>query len=153
MNGPQFASRNLRLVVVRHECCTIDAMAQWLTLEQGLKATGLRIAPVRNAIPSPWSELCRALFRVKRIPFALIDARDLKRGLADLKAATGHETLPVLFSGSERPLASWLDQILFAERMASAPRLLPSHPQTEPPSLVSSLNCVQKMASGGIADF
>jgi hypothetical protein len=30
---------------------------------------------------------------------------DPKRGLADLKAATGHETLPVLFSGSERPLA------------------------------------------------
>jgi hypothetical protein len=112
-----------------HECSTIDAMAKWLTLEQGLKAAGLRIAPVSNGIPSPWSELCRALFRVKRIPFALIDARDPKRGLADLKAATGHETLPVLFSGSERPLASWLDQILFAERMTSAPRLLPSHPR------------------------
>jgi hypothetical protein len=112
-----------------HECSTIDAMAQWLTLEQGLKATGLRIAPVRNGIPSPWSELCRSLFRVKRIPFALIDARDPKRGLSDLKAATGHETLPVLFSGSERPLASWLDQILFAEGMASAPRLLPDRPR------------------------
>jgi hypothetical protein len=104
-------------------------MAQWLTLEQGLRAAGLRIAPVRNGIPSPWSELCRALFRVKRTPFALIDARDPKRGLADLKAATGHETLPVLFSDSERPLANWLEQILFAERMVSAPRLLPSHPQ------------------------
>jgi hypothetical protein len=104
-------------------------MAQWLTLEQGLRATGVRIAPVRNGIPSPWSELCRALFRVKRVPFALIDARDPKRGLADLKAATGHQTLPVLFSDSERPLASWLEQILFAERVASEPRLLPSHPR------------------------
>ena len=98
----------------------MGAMTQWLTLEQGLKATGLRIAPVRNGIPSPWSELCRALFRVKRVPFALIDARDPKRGLADLKAASGHETLPVLFSGSERPLANWLDQILWVRLFSAA---------------------------------
>jgi hypothetical protein len=129
MNGPTVHLPKFPVSGRSREWSTIDAMAQWLTLEQGLNATGLRIAPVRNGVPSPWSELCRALFRVKRIPFALIDARDPKRGLANLKAATGHETLPVLFSGSERPLASWLDQILFAERMASAPRLLPSRPR------------------------
>jgi hypothetical protein len=104
-------------------------MTQWLTLDQGLKATGLRIAPVRNGIPSPWSELCRALFRVKRIPFALIDARDPKRGLTDLKSATGHDTLPVLLSESDRPLANWLEQILFADRTGIAPRLLPGNPR------------------------
>jgi hypothetical protein len=43
--------------------------------------------------------------------------------------ATGHETLPVLFSDSERPLASWLEQLLFAERTESVPRLLPRNPR------------------------
>jgi len=109
MNGSPGHLPKLPVSGRSREWSTIDAMAQWLTLEQGLNAAGLRIAPVRSGIPSPWSELCRALFRVKRIPFALIDARDSKRGLANLKAATGHETLPVLFSCSERPLASWLD--------------------------------------------
>jgi glutathione S-transferase len=103
-------------------------MTEWLALEEGLKASGLRIAPVRAGVPSPWSELCRALYRVNHIPFSLISARDPKRGLADLRAATTYDTLPVVFWDSERPLASWLEQLSLAERLAAAPRLLPADP-------------------------
>jgi hypothetical protein len=104
-------------------------MAEWLTLEDGLQAGGLRIAPVRSGLPSPWSELCRALFHVKRIPFALVSARDPQHGLAALKASTAQDTLPVVFWQSERPRASWLEQLCLAERLAEAPRLLPYAPQ------------------------
>lgn len=104
-------------------------MTEWLTMEQGLAAEGLRIAPVRAGVPSPWSELCRACFCVKRIPFALINARDPKQGLAAIKAVTAQEALPVVFWNGERPRSNWLEQILLAERIAPEPRLLPAEPR------------------------
>jgi len=100
-------------------------MAQWLTLEEGLSAPGLRIAPVRDGVPSPWSELCRALFHVKRLPFALISARDPDRSLTSLKAGTAQDSLPVVFWQAERPRSHWLEQIALAERLAATPKLLP----------------------------
>jgi len=103
-------------------------MTSWLTLEEGLAAPGLRIAPVRSGVPSPWSEFCRALFQVKKIPFALVSARDPKSGLAGLKAATGHDVLPVVLWNEERPRASWIEQLALAERLAPRPPLLPEKP-------------------------
>jgi hypothetical protein len=104
-------------------------MTGWLTLEEGLRASGLRIAPVRDGMPSPWSELCRALFHVKGIPFELVSARDPQRGLAALKDATAQESLPVVFWQSERPRANWLEQVSLAERLADTPKLLPASPR------------------------
>jgi hypothetical protein len=53
-----------------YDGCT---MTPWLTLEQALGARGLRVAPVRAGLPSPWSEFVRACFHVKRIPYSLVD--------------------------------------------------------------------------------
>ena len=103
-------------------------VTKWLTLKEGLTTPGLRIAPVRE-VPSPWSELCRALFHVKRIPFALISARDPQFGLSELKAGTDQDTLPVVFWESERPRSNWLEQLSLAERLADSPRLLPDSPR------------------------
>ena len=103
-------------------------MAQWLSLEEGLRASGLRIAPIRGGVPSGWSELCKGLFHVKQIPFALINARDPKLGLSALKAATAQESLPVVFWESERPIANWLEQLALAERLSQTPALLPPDP-------------------------
>ena len=36
------------------------SMKSWLTLEQSLGTSGLRVAPLRAGLPSPWSELGRA---------------------------------------------------------------------------------------------
>jgi glutathione S-transferase len=103
-------------------------MTPWLTLEQALSAPGLRVAPVRGGLPSPWSEFVRACFHVKRIPYSLVDARDAGRGLASIKELTGQESLPVVFWNNERPRSNWLEQLVLAERISPQPRLLPDAP-------------------------
>jgi glutathione S-transferase len=103
-------------------------MALWLTLEQARGAAGLRVAPVRAGVPSPWSEFVRACFHVKGIPYSLVDARDADRGLTSLKTLTGQESLPIVFWNDERPRSSWLDQLVLAERISAQPRLLPDDP-------------------------
>src|SRR5229473_1348712 len=108
-----------------YDACT---MSPWLTLEQALGAPGLRVAPVRGGLPSPWSEFVRACFHVKRIPYSLIDARDADRGLTSIKTLTGQESLPVVFWNDERPRSNWLEQLVLAERISLEPRLLPDDP-------------------------
>lgn len=103
-------------------------MTTWLSVEEGMAVKGLRIAPLHAKVPSPWSEFCRALFHVKKFPYALIAARDPKAGLAAFKAATGHDVLPVVFWNEERPRASWIEQLALAERLAPEPALLPNTP-------------------------
>jgi glutathione S-transferase len=104
------------------------AMTAWLTLEQALPLPGLRVAPVRGGVPSPWSELILACFHVKRIPMARVDARDPDRRLTSMKALTGRESLPLVFWNDERPRSNWLDQLVLAERISVSPRLLPDDP-------------------------
>jgi glutathione S-transferase len=108
-----------------YDACT---MTPWLTLEQALSAPGLRVAPVRGGLPSPWSEFVRACFHVKRIPYSLVDARDANRGLTAIKTLTGQESLPVVFWNDERPRSNWLEQLVLAERISLKPRLLPNDP-------------------------
>src|SRR3984885_2492566 len=103
-------------------------MSAWLPLEQALGAPGLRVAPVRAGVPSPWSEVVRASCHLNRIPYSLVDARDADRSLKSLKTLTGQESLPVVFWNDERPLSNWLDQLLLAERISPQPRLLPNDP-------------------------
>jgi glutathione S-transferase len=103
-------------------------MTPWLTLEQALGASGLRVAPVRAGLPSPWSEFVRACLHVKRIPYQLVDARDAERGLAPIRALTGQESLPVVLWNDERPRVNWLEQLMLAERISDQPRLLPADP-------------------------
>src|SRR5260370_27100801 len=105
-----------------YDACT---MTPCLTLEQALGAPGLRVAPVRGGLPSPWSEFVRACFHVKRIPCSLVDARDADRGLTSIKTLTGQESLPVVFWNDERPRSNWLEQLVLAERISLKPRLLP----------------------------
>lgn len=100
-------------------------MPPWLTLEQALGAPGLRVAPVRAGLPSPWSEFVRACFHVKGIPYSLVDARNADRSFTLIKTLTGQESLPVVFWNDERPRSNWLEQLALAERISLEPRLLP----------------------------
>src|SRR6266853_1982378 len=104
-----------------YDACT---MTPWLTLEQALGAPGLRVAPVRAGLPSPWSEFVRACFHVERIPYSLVDARDADRGLTSIKTLTGQESLPVVFWNDERPCCNWLEQPTFGERERGIGRYL-----------------------------
>jgi glutathione S-transferase len=103
-------------------------MTVWLTLEQALGAPGLRVAPVRAGLPSPWSEFVRACVHIKRIPFSLVDARDADRSLTSIKALTGQDSLPVVFWNDERPRANWLEQLVLVERISRQSPLLPNDP-------------------------
>jgi glutathione S-transferase len=103
-------------------------MTSWLTLEQALSASGLRVAPVRAGLPSPWSEFVRACFHVKRVPYSLVDARDADQSLTSMKTLTGQGSLPVVFWNDERPRSSWLEQLMLSERISPQPRLLPDDP-------------------------
>lgn len=100
-------------------------MTVWLTVEQAPGAAGLRVAPVRAGLPSPWSEFVRAYLHVKRISYSLVDARDPDRSLTSIKTLTAQESLPVVFWNSERPRSNWLEQLVLAERISGEPRLLP----------------------------
>src|SRR6202046_1902837 len=108
-----------------YDACT---MTDWLTLKEALGAPGLRVAPVRAGLPSPWSEFVRACFHVKRIPYSLVDARDPDRGLTSIKTLTGQASLPVVFWNDERPRSNWLEQLVLADRISLQPRLLPDDP-------------------------
>ncbi len=100
-------------------------MKQWIGLSEGLSRRGLRLVLVRAGVPSPWSELCRALFEVKRIDYEQIDGRDPVAGLSLLKEKTSQESMPVAFWNDERPRANWLELLQLAERLGDEPRLLP----------------------------
>lgn len=103
-------------------------MTDWLSLEQALNVPGLRVAPVRAGLPSPWSEFARACVHVKGIPYSLVDARDADRSFTSLRTLTGQESLPVVFWNGERPRYHWLEQLTLAERLSPQPRLLPDEP-------------------------
>jgi len=100
-------------------------MKQWIGLSEGLARSGLRLALVRAGIPSPWSEFCRGIFRVKQIEYEQIDGRDPTTGLALLKTTTAQESMPVAFWNDERPRSNWLELLHLAERLREEPRLLP----------------------------
>jgi hypothetical protein len=100
-------------------------MKQWISLSEGLARPGLRLALVRAGVPSPWSEFCRALFRVKGIDYEQVDGRDPVTGLTLLKSTTAQESMPVAFWNDERPRANWLELMHLAERLGDEPRLLP----------------------------
>jgi hypothetical protein len=71
-------------------------MGAWLTLQQALAAPGLRLAPVRAGLPSPWSEFARSCFHVKRVPYSLVDARDADRGLTSTGFLRSHACCPTI---------------------------------------------------------
>jgi len=100
-------------------------MKQWISLSEGLERPGLRLVLVRAGIPSPWSELCRAIFHVKQLDYEQVDGRDAATGLELLKRTTAQESMPVAFWNDERPRSNWLDLLHLAERLSDVPRLLP----------------------------
>jgi hypothetical protein len=100
-------------------------MKLWVSLTDGLKLAGLRLALVRSVMPSPWSEFCRALFHVKGMDYVQIDARDPESGLALLRTETAQDSLPVAFWNGERPRTNWLEILHLSERLGDLPRLLP----------------------------
>jgi glutathione S-transferase len=121
-------------------------MAEWISLADAIATKGVRLVLARFGIPSPWSEFCRAIFDVKKIPYLRVDARDSRGTYRSLLPLTAQESVPVVLIDGERPRSYWLEQIYAAERLASQPALIPQDPATR--SLVIGL-VAELCAEGG----
>src|SRR5262245_62475905 len=102
-------------------------MKDWVSLSDGLKRPGLRLVLLRAGVPSPWSELCRAIFQVKQLDYEQLEGRDPVTGLALLRQTTAQESMPVVLWNEERPRTNWLEILHLAERLGEHPRLLPDN--------------------------
>jgi glutathione S-transferase len=100
-------------------------MTDWISLDEAVEARGVRLILARFGLPSPWSEFCRAIFDVKKIPYLCVDARDAAGSYRPLRALTAQESVPVVLIERERPRCNWLEQLYAAERLAPEPALLP----------------------------
>ena len=95
----------------------------YLSIAQARERSGLRLLVLRN-LPSPWSQVARALFHVKGLEFALVE-RSADDSADALEDWTGQRSYPAAMYEDERPRSGWADILFLAERLAPEPRLIP----------------------------
>ena len=108
----------------------------WLTVEEGRRASGVRVtdSPYWGAW---WAQALRAILFVKQIPYQKIvhpPYNDQDPTAQDeLVAWTAQSSVPVMAYNDGSPRgdvirSDWLGQLMLAEQMAPEPRLLPLDP-------------------------
>ena len=95
---------------------------QYIDFEQAQQETGLRMIVVKG-LPSPWGEAAKSIFHIKQLAWSAIYHDP---SLREMSAWTGSRSAPVAIYKNEKPVNSWLDILLLAERLAPTPALLPS---------------------------
>lgn len=98
---------------------------QFVDLEDARSAGGTRMTVV-SGIPSPWSEAAKGILGIKRIPLKGVRYTP---GNAELNNWTGCHNAPVLKHNDEAALTGWADILVFAERIAPEPSLIPADPE------------------------
>jgi glutathione S-transferase len=99
-------------------------MPAYVPIEDARSMRGLRL--VLTAFPGPpWTEAAKAVFHVKRIPYAPVAQQPMVTNDA-LQTWTGHSNAPIAVYGDERPRAGWAEILVLAERLAPEPRLIPA---------------------------
>ena len=78
---------------------------QYLSVEQAIKAPGLRVVFV-GKVPSPWGEAVKGILHLKRIPFAGVR---LVYDDAALKQWAGQLSGPVAVYEDETPRSGWAE--------------------------------------------
>ena len=102
-------------------------MSDWLSLEEAREQRGLRLA-LTVSVPGPWGEAAKAVFHVKKIPFARV-RQEAGQPNDALFAWTGERNAPVAVWDDEPARSSWSDILFLAERLAPRPPLVPSDPR------------------------
>jgi glutathione S-transferase len=97
----------------------------YISFEQAQQEAGLRMIVVKG-LPSPWGEAAKGLFHIKQLTWAATYHDPSSR---EMSAWSGSRSAPVDIYNDEQPLASWLDILLLAERLAPEPALLPTEPE------------------------
>jgi glutathione S-transferase len=80
---------------------------------------------VVGGLPSPWTEAAKGILHIKGIDWAAVR---LAYDDEQLKAWAGQRSAPALIYEKERPRHGWSEILLFAERLAPSPALLPPDP-------------------------
>jgi len=97
---------------------------EYIGVDEAIARGGLRMVVV-GGVPSPWGEAAKGILHVKRIEWAAVrlvyDSEALKRW-------AGQRSGPIAIYDNEPPRARWDEILLLAERLASAPALLPAEP-------------------------
>lgn len=95
---------------------------QYVSLDEAIGRRGLRMVVV-GGVPSPWGEAAKGILHIKRIDWVAV------RLMYDddrLREWAGQRSAPVLVYDDERPRAGWAEILMFAERLAPKPSLLPA---------------------------
>jgi len=100
--------------------------AEWVGISEARNLGGLRLVLLRG-LPSPWSLAARAVFELKRVPFAKVYCAPGDPPGALLEW-TGQTSYPAALYDGERPRTGWAEILLLAERLGPEPPLLPSDP-------------------------
>ena len=95
-----------------------------ISIEEARRASGLRVVTLAR-IPSPWGEALKGILHIKQLPHARV-GHMFGSPTQALKEWTGQDSFPVMAWNDERPLASWIDQLHLAERLAPVPALIPA---------------------------
>jgi glutathione S-transferase len=102
------------------------AATDWVGIAEARSLAGLRLALLRG-VPSPWSLAAKAIFDLKRIPYARVcrASGDAPNALLEW---TGQTSFPAAIWEQERPRTGWAEILLLAERLGGEPPLLPCDP-------------------------
>jgi glutathione S-transferase len=97
---------------------------EYVSVEQAIERGGLRMVVVGD-VPSPWGEAAKGILHIERIEWAAVR---LVYDSDALKQWAGQRSGPVAIYDKEPPRAGWAEILLLAERLATAPSLLPADP-------------------------
>jgi hypothetical protein len=102
-------------------------MPNYVSIDEAKAMPGLRL--VLTSIPGPpWTEAAKAVFHVKRIPYAPVAQQPMVTNDA-LREWTGHENAPIAVYEGEKARAAWNEILFLAERLAPEPALIPKAPE------------------------
>jgi glutathione S-transferase len=99
-------------------------MPDYVPIETAKTMSGLRL--VLTAIPGPpWTEAAKAVFHVKKIPYAPVAQMPIETNDA-LERWTGHSNAPIAVYENEKARAGWAEILFLAERLEPEPPLIPA---------------------------
>ncbi|MBK7951926.1 MAG: hypothetical protein IPK00_25025 [Deltaproteobacteria bacterium] len=96
---------------------------QYLSIEEGRKARGLRLVLVAGT-PGAWGECIKAVYHVKGLDYRPV-AQKMGEPNEDLRDWTGQTSAPVAAYDDERIRISWENMLWQAEQLAPDPPLIP----------------------------
>ena len=97
------------------------APVQYVDLETAKAASGVRLVAT-NAVPSPWGEAAKALFRIAKVPVLCVRAT---RGDTAVREWMQTHNVPAVFCDAEPVRSVWSQIVALASRLAGPGVLLP----------------------------